>query len=358
MSADLTTTYLGFKLASPIIASASPMTGQPDVLKRLEDCGAAAAVLPSLFEEQVVHEELTTHSVMEQYAWQSAESLSYLPSLDYYNTGPDRYLRTVEQAKRAVKMPIIGSLNGTSSGGWVRYAKQIEEAGADALELNIYFVPSDPSISGEQIEQRYLQLVRAVRAAITIPLAVKIGPQFSSLPHFASQLDEAGANALVLFNRYLEPEIDLGSHTIKPYLALSHRSELRLPQRWIAILYGQVDCFLAATSGVHGGEDALRALAAGANVVMVTSVLMRRGADFVSQMLQEMSAWLAKHDYASLQMLIGSMSRKNCPDPSAFERANYMKALVSYLDEGPQVNGTNNDDLSWQPQPTLPSQAK
>ncbi|QDU88950.1 Dihydroorotate dehydrogenase B (NAD(+)), catalytic subunit [Pirellulimonas nuda] len=338
MTPNLTTNYLGFELASPILASASPITSQPDVLKRLEACGAAGAVLPSLFEEQVVQEEMATHSVLELFTDQSAESLSYLPSFSSYNTGPDRYLRLVEEAKRAVSMPIVGSLNGATSGGWVRYARQIEEAGADALELNIYFIPSDPFVTGRDVERRYVSLVKAVRESIRIPLAVKIGPQFSSLPNLASQLDEAGADALVLFNRYLEPEIDLETLSVEPHLTLSRSSELRLSMRWIAILYGQVECGLAATSGVHSGIEALRALSAGANVVMVTSVLLKRGADYVAQMIQDMSNWLSDHDYASLDRLIGSMSRKNCPDPSGFERANYMKALVSYLDEGAHKN--------------------
>ncbi len=332
MSVDLSTHYLGLKLKNPLVASASPLTSKLDSLRRLQDAGAAAAVMHSLFEEQIVHEEIELDNLYEQHANSFAESLGYFPELDDYHTGPGDYLKTIEAAKRSLSIPIIGSLNGSSRGGWVRYAKLIEEAGADALELNIYFVPTDQQMSSADVEARYCELVSAVKESLKIPLAVKIGPFFSGLPHFAGQLAEAGAEGLVLFNRFLEPDIDLDELVFEPNLILSSRAELRLSLRWLAILRDQLSISLAATSGVHETEDVVKALLAGADITMMATVLLQRGAQHLTQMLQELQNWLEEREYESVEQLKGSMSRIRCSDPSQLERANYMKALVSYTD--------------------------
>ncbi|MCL4201463.1 MAG: dihydroorotate dehydrogenase-like protein [Pirellulaceae bacterium] len=332
MSVDLSTHYLGLKLKNPLVASASPLTSKLDSLRRLQDAGAAAAVMHSLFEEQIVHEEIELDNLYEQHANSFAESLGYFPELDDYHTGPGDYLKTIEEAKRSLSIPIIGSLNGSSRGGWVRYAKLIEEAGADALELNIYFVPTDQQMSSADVEARYCELVSAVKESLKIPLAVKIGPFFSGLPHFADRLAEAGAEGLVLFNRFLEPDIDLDELVFEPNLILSSRAELRLSLRWLAILRDQLSISLAATSGVHETEDVVKALLAGADITMMATVLLQRGAQHLTQMLQELQNWLEEREYESVEQLKGSMSRIRCSDPSQLERANYMKALVSYTD--------------------------
>jgi dihydroorotate dehydrogenase (fumarate) len=308
------------------------LTSKLDSLRRLQDAGAAAAVMHSLFEEQIVHEEIELDNLYEQHANSFAESLGYFPELDDYHTGPGDYLKTIEAAKRSLSIPIIGSLNGSSRGGWVRYAKLIEEAGADALELNIYFVPTDQQMSSADVEARYCELVSAVKESLKIPLAVKIGPFFSGLPHFAGQLAEAGAEGLVLFNRFLEPDIDLDELVFEPNLILSSRAELRLSLRWLAILRDQLSISLAATSGVHETEDVVKALLAGADITMMATVLLQRGAQHLTQMLQELQNWLEEREYESVEQLKGSMSRIRCSDPSQLERANYMKALVSYTD--------------------------
>lgn len=330
---DLSTRYLGLHLKNPLIASACPMTGNVDTLQSLEQAGAAAAVLPSLFEEQITHEELEIHRLYEYSSEAFAESLSYFPELEDYNTGPDAYLRHVSQAREAVKIPIIGSLNGSSRGGWIHYAQSIEQAGANALELNIYFVPTDAQMSGADVERRYLELVSAVRKSISIPLGVKIGPYFSSLPHFARQLIDAGADGLVLFNRYLEPDINLDELAIEPNLVLSSRHELRLPLRWIAILRDQLaSTSIAATSGVHFAEDVIKALLVGADAVMMASVVLRYGPSCLHKLLEEVSHWMVSREYESVEQMKGSMSRVKCDDPSALERSNYMKALISFTD--------------------------
>ena len=335
MDIDLTTEYLGLKLASPLIASASPCTGQPDVLQRLEDNGAGAAVLPSLFEEQIVREDIASHHLGDKYPAAEMGSLSDFPYLKDYNRGAEYYVRLVEESRRAVSMPIIASLNGSTPSGWVEHAHRMADAGADAIELNIYFVPTDVTVSGQLVEAQYLDVVSAIRNEIEIPLAVKIGPYFSSLPYFARQVVEAGANGLVLFNRYLEPEINLENHTVEPHLELSHPGELRLPLRWLAILRGQLEgCYLAATSGVHSGRDALKAIAAGADVVMVTSALMKQGAEHLQTIYDEMLKWLAEHEYGSVKQLVGSISHKACKTPSAFERANYASTIAAYMEQG------------------------
>ena len=330
MRADLKTNYLGLQLKNPIVASASPLTGDLDALCRLEEVGIAAAVLPSLFEEQITHDEQRIHALYEFQAYASAESLSYFPKLRDYNVGPRDYLRLLETAKKSVSMPVIGSLNGSSPGGWARYAKLIEEAGADAIELNIYFVATDPAMTAADVEQRYVDLVATVREVVTIPVAVKLGAQFSSLSNFIPRLAQAGANGVVLFNRFLEPDIDLEAMQIVPQLVLSNRHELRLPLRWIAILRDQVSISLAATSGIHFADDIIKLLLVGADACLITSCLLRNGADYVADLLEQVQNWLDTHDYDSVEQLKGSMSYGNCPDSGNLERANYMKAIVSY----------------------------
>ena len=334
MSVDLSTSYLGLQLKNPFVASASPLTRSVESLRRLESAGAAAAVLPSLFEEQIEHEELEIARLYEYHSDSFSESLSYFPELDHYNTGPGEYLAHVEAAKRAVSIPIIGSLNGSSEGGWVRYGKAIQDAGADALELNIYFIPTDPRQTAADVEKRYLDLVDAVRRAVTIPLAVKIGPHFTSLPNFAARLVQAGADGLVLFNRYLEADIDLEQLQFKPDLVLSSRHEARIPMRWIAILRDQLpQTSLAATSGVHRMEGAAKLLLAGADVLMMASVLIKLGPDFLASLLASTIEWLQQSEYESVAQLRGSMSFRNCPDASALVRANYMKTLLTFTSE-------------------------
>ena len=339
MDIDLSTEYLGLKLASPLIASASPCTGQPDVLRRMEAAGAGAAVLPSLFEEQIMREGHELFTENERPHPDLADSWVDFPNLRNYNRGTDEYARLVDDARRAVSMPIIGSLNGTTPGGWIEHARRIADAGANALELNLYFIPTDASVSGQQVEAQYLDVIAAVRAKVDLPLAVKIGPFFSSLPYFARQAVEAGVNGLVLFNRYLEPQINLDQHSVEPHLELSRPSELRLTLRWLAILRGQVGgCSLAASSGIHSGVDALRALAAGGDVAMVASVLLKRGAEYLGTLREEMLEWLSARDFSSLSQLVGSISHASCGARSAYERANYAATLASYMDHGPCPN--------------------
>ena len=330
MSIDTTTRYLGLKLANPLMVAACPLTKEVESLCRLEEAGAGGAVLHSLFEEQIEHDSLEVHHLREDYSESFAESLSYFPELDDYSTGPENYLKLIEDTKKAVSMPIIASLNGATEGGWVNYAQRIQDAGADALELNVYFVATDPSETSEQVESRYLRLVEKVRQAISIPLAVKICFYFSSLPNMARRLVEAGADGLVLFNRFLYPEMDLETLEVHPHLHLSTPRELGRPLRWIAILRGQIKASLAATSGVHSSEDALKAIMAGADVVMIATALLRHGPDHLPALLTGMCQWLRENEYASVDQMRGSMTRENCPDPEAFERANYLKALVSY----------------------------
>jgi dihydroorotate dehydrogenase (fumarate) len=327
---DLSTRYLGMTLKNPLVASAGPLTDSVETLCRLEDAGASAAVLPSLFEEQIEHEEIEIHNFYEFHSNTQAESPSFFPELSDYNHGPDEYLEKIARAKQATSIPIIGSLNGWTEGGWVRYAKSIEQAGADALELNIYFVPTDSVMTGPEVEQKYLDLVAAVRKSITVPLAVKIGQNFTSLPHFAQNLANAGADGVVLFNRFLEADIDLGNLEYRPDLILSNRHEARVSIRWIGILRDQLDISLAASGGVHGMQSVIKLLLAGADITMMTSILLMKGPEYLGTILQEVTQWLEEYECESVEQLKGSMSRGNCPDPSALERANYMKTLVTY----------------------------
>lgn len=328
---NLATRYLGLDLANPIVPSASPLTRDVESLVRLEEAGAAAVVLPSLFEEQIEHETMAVHAALNFGAEISAESTGgYFPEMDSYNTGATDYLNKLAAAKDALSIPVIASLNGTTPGGWTLYARILEEGGADALELNIYIVAADISQSGAEIELEYLRLLESVRAAVSIPLAVKIGPYFSSVGNMATRFVDAGADGLVLFNRFYQPDIDLESLNVEPNLVLSTSEEMRLVLRWMAILHGRVDASLAATTGVHTVGDVVKLVLAGADVTMLASALIRYGPDLISGLLDGVSAWLEERGYESLQQARGSLSQLASPDPKAFERSNYMRTLVEF----------------------------
>lgn len=330
MSAELKTKYLGMTLKNPVVASAGPLTADADSLQHLENVGVAAAVLPSLFEEQINRDQQRVHALYEYQSYSTAESLSYFPRLTDFSVGPREYLRMIELAKKVVGIPLIGSLNGCSPGGWARYARLIEEAGADAIELNIYFVATDPDTTSNDVEWRYVDLVSTVKDVVTIPIAVKLGPHFTSLCNFVPRLVQAGASGIAMFNRFLEPDIDLQTLRVVPQLHLSRREELRGVLRWISILRDQVSVSIAATSGVHTAQDVIKALLVGADVCMITSVLLKKGVEYATEMITELQEWLDAHEYDSVEQLKGSMSYGNCPDAGDLERANYMKALVSY----------------------------
>jgi dihydroorotate dehydrogenase (fumarate) len=330
MSVDLTTTYLGLTLKNPLVIAASPMTQKLDSLITLEEKGAAAAVFPSLFEEQIEHDTLELTRLHEFGTHSFHEAQTYFPDEDDFNVGPERYLEAISTAKKAVTIPVIASLNGTSTGGWVRYAKMMQDAGADALELNIYFIAADLAMTGRDVEARYCDLVAAVKESVSIPLAVKIGPYFSALGNMAKRLVEAGADGLVLFNRFLQPDIDLETMETRPHLELSTTFEMLLPLRWIAILHGRLKASLALTGGLHDAEGLIKALLAGADVGMVVSTVYERGSAQICQILSGLREWMVAGEYESVEQLKGSMSQQNCNDPAAFERGNYMKALTSY----------------------------
>jgi dihydroorotate dehydrogenase (fumarate) len=327
---DLSTTYLGLRLPNPLIASASPLTAEIDSIRRLEDAGAAAIVLHSLFEEQITHEQMELAHLTSQMTESYAESLSWFPEPDDYRNGPEEYLALVHKAKLAVKTPVIASLNGTTTGGWTAYAEKLAQAGADALELNIYHVATNPNETGAAVEQLYVDILKAVKSKVKIPVALKLSPYFSSLANMATKLDQAGADGLVLFNRFYQPDIDLEELEVKPDLVLSTPFEMRLPLRWIAILCGKLQASLAATTGIATGQDVVKLLMAGADATQLCSVLLRRGPGEVAKILGELRAWMNEKEYTSVQQMKGSMSQKSVGDPSAFERANYMKALNSY----------------------------
>jgi dihydroorotate dehydrogenase (fumarate) len=327
---DLTTSYLGMKLKNPLVASASPLSEKVETAKRLEEAGIAAIVMYSLFEEQIIHESLELDHFLNQGADRFQEAMSYLPDMGRYTLAPDIYVSTVSKIKQAVSVPVIGSLNGVSTGGWIKYAQKIEAAGADALELNLYFLPTDPNLSSAEIEDNYVQLVGDVRKSIKIPIAVKLSPFFTAIPNMAKRLTEAGADGLVLFNRFYQPDFDLEQLEVVPNLVLSTSQELRLPLRWIAILSGQMDVDFALTTGVHTTEDVLKAMMAGASVAMMTSELLQHGVDRTAEILAGLEKWMIEHEYESIQQMKGSMSQKSVGQPAAFERANYMKVLSSY----------------------------
>ncbi len=328
---NLATTYLGLELENPIVPSASPLTRELDSLLLLEAAGASAVVLPSLFEEQIEHETMAVHAALNFGTEISAESAGgYFPEMDSYNTGAGEYLGKLKAAKEALSIPVIASLNGTTAGGWTLYARVIEDAGADALELNIYLIAADPSRTGAQVEAEYLHLVETVRAAVSIPLAVKVGPFFSSMANMATRLVSAGADGLVLFNRFYQPDIDLELLSVEPNLVLSTSDEMRLVLRWMALLHGRVDASLAATTGVHTHEDVLKLILAGADVTMLASALLKFGPEVITGLINGVSAWLEERGYDSLQQAKGSLSQQASPDPAAFERANYMRTLVEY----------------------------
>ncbi len=327
---DLLTRYLGHTLRTPLVASASPMTADLDHVRRLEAAGAGAIVLPSLFEEQITRDAIDLHLTLEAGAESFSEALSYFPEAAEYVTVPDQYLDHLGAAKGSVDVPVIASLNGSSRGGWVEWAHRLQEAGADALELNVYTVTADPRSSGRSVEQRVVELVGSVRQAVGIPLAVKLGPFYSSMPEMARRVVEAGADGLVLFNRFYQPDFDLETLEVVPRLVLSTSDELRLPLRWIAILHGRMECSLAATTGVHTAEDALKVLLAGADVAMLTSALLLHGPEHLAAVEAGLVQWMAEHEYESVGQLRGSMSQRAVPDPEAFERANYLRMLTSY----------------------------
>src|SRR5437868_9338827 len=330
---DLTTTYLGMQLKNPLVASSSPLSKKMDTVRRLEDAGAAALVMYSLFEEQITHDSQELDHYLERGTHSFAESLSYFPDLNYLNLGPEPYLEHLHKTKQAVSIHVIGSLNGISSGGWVDYAHKIEQAGADALELNIYYLPTDPDLTGTELEEDYVQLVKDVRAKIKLPIAVKLSPYFSALPNLAKRIVEAGADGLVLFNRFYQPDFDLEELEVVPNLVLSTSHEMRLPLRWIAILYGRIQADFALTSGVHTAQDVLKAMMAGANVSMMTSTLLTNGVGRLMHILMDLQEWMEEHEYESIQEMRGSMSQQAVADPAAFERANYMRTLSSRSEE-------------------------
>lgn len=327
---DLSTTYMGLRLSSPLVVSSCPLTGNLASARRLEDAGAGAIVLPSLFQEQIEHEELELGRMHEFAAESFPEAASYLPDFYEYNTGPDGYLELVEAARGALGIPVIASLNGISSAGWERYARLIESAGADAIEMNTLFVPTDPEMSADEVEALCAEEVRAVTRAVGIPVAVKIGAQLSAPANFAARICAAGAAGLVLFNRFPEPDIDLETMEVVPRLELSRSSEMRASLRWTAIISASSQLSLASTSGTHGAEDAIKLLLAGTSAVMVASAVLLEGPDFLRRTLAAMRAWLVEHEFESVTQLKGSMNHVNCPNPDGFGRMNYMKALMSY----------------------------
>ncbi|HXS96763.1 MAG TPA: dihydroorotate dehydrogenase-like protein [Candidatus Limnocylindrales bacterium] len=327
---DLSTTYLGLKLKNPLVASSSPMCQDIGNVRRIEDAGAAAVVLPSLFEEQIEIENDELDLAFRNASGLSPEAATHFPDLTHRVMGPEAYLAHIVRCKQAVKIPVIASLNGTTNGGWLQYAKQMAQAGADALELNIYYIPVDPNVSGEQVEANYVDLVTAIKKEVKIPVAVKLGPYFSSMGNVAKKLDAAGANGLVLFNRFYQPDYDLEALEVVPNLILSNSHELLLRLHWIAVLYGNVKADLALTGGVHSAADIVKSMMAGAKVAMMTSALLKRGISFLDTLCTELLIWMGEHEYDSIKQMQGSMSRRSVPQPAAFERANYMKVLSSY----------------------------
>ena len=330
---DLSTSYMGLELKNPIVPSASPLSKEIDNIKKLEDAGASAIVMYSLFEEQIAFESEQMDYFLDFGTDSFAESLSYFPQNDDYNKGPEEYLDHIRKAKAATNIPIIGSLNGVSTGGWIDYAKKIQDAGADALELNVYFMAADQNQEARQIENQYLLILKAIKSNVDIPVAIKLSPYFSSMSRIATELDKNGADALVMFNRFYQPDLDLEELEVKPGVILSTSDDLRLPLRWIAILDGKIKASMAGTTGVHTGIDALKLVMAGANVAQMCAALLKNGPEYVQTVIKEMEQWMEDHEYDSIKKMRGSMSQRAVADPAAFERANYMKALNNFKNE-------------------------
>src|SRR5579862_835402 len=327
---DLSTTYMGLQLKNPIVASASPLCDSADKVRLLEDHGIAAVVLPSLFEEQLILDSESVDADLSRGAEAFLESSGFLPELADYNLGPDGYLELIRAAKKSVSIPVIASLNGVTPGGWVRYAREMEQAGADAIELNIYSLVTDPSRSAAEVEKDYCALVRKLRENLNIPIAIKLSHFFSAIANFASHIDTSGANALVLFNRFYQPDLDINQLEVVPILTLSHPSELLLRLHWTAVIYGRIGADIAITGGVHSAEDVLKSIMAGARVAMMTSALLQNGVEHLDTVLSGVVQWMEEHEYESTDQMRGSMSQRNVPDPAMFERANYMRVLSSY----------------------------
>ncbi len=327
---DLTTTYMGLTLKNPIVPSASPLTENIDNIRQMEDAGAAAVVMHSLFEEQLTWESHQLDHYLSYGRDSFAEATHYFPDMETYHVGPESYLDLIRLAKQASDIPIIGSLNGVSTGGWTDYAQKIEQAGADALELNVYYIPTDIELHSTEVEQMYIDIAKDVKASVSIPVAVKLSPYFSAMANMASRLTETGVDALVLFNRFYQPDFDLENLEVVPHLVLSNSYEFRLPLRWVAILYGRVSVDFAITSGVHTHEDVLKGMMAGAKVTMMTSELLRNGVGRIGEIVQDMKNWMEEYEYESVDQMQGSMSQQNVAEPAAFERANYMKVLQSW----------------------------
>lgn len=326
----LNTSYLGLKLNNPIVASASPLSQNSETVKQLEETGVSAVVMYSLFEEQIIRESIKLHEDLTRGVEHYAEALTYFPEVGRYTIGPDAYVQQIQKTKKEVKIPVIGSLNGISTGGWTEYAKRIESAGADALELNVYDVATNPDLDSSQLEKQYINLIAEIRKNIKIPLAIKLSPFFTSLPNFVKKLVENGADGLVLFNRFYQPDFDLEELEVVPNLVLSTSKDLRLPLRWIAILYGRIRTDFALTSGVHTSDDVLKALMAGASVTMIASEFLMNGIERARDIINGLTNWMEKNQYDSVDQMKGSMSQQAVADPAAFERANYVKVLNSY----------------------------
>lgn len=327
---DLSTTYLGLKLPHPFMPGASPLVDEIDTVKRLEDAGAAAIVMRSLFEEQIVREQVATFVHTEKHGYSYGEALSYFPTPESFVLGPEEYLEHIRRIKATVKVPVIASLNGTTLGGWLSYAKLMEEAGADAIELNIYSVATDPETDGPTIEGRSIKMVEALKGHVKVPVAVKLSPFYTSTAHFASRLEAVGADGLVLFNRFYQPDIDVEELRVHHELRLSTSADLALRVRWLAILSGRLKTSLAVSGGVHSGNDAIQAVMAGAHAVQVVSAILQRGPEFLKVLRREVEHWMEQHEYVSLTQMHGSMNLTSCPDPSVYERGNYMLMLQSW----------------------------
>ena len=329
---DLSTTYLGLELKNPLVASASPLSKKIENAKKLEDAGVSAIVMYSLFEEQIIHESLELDHYLTRGTYSFAEAMTYLPDIGTYNMGPDRYLDHLSALKKAVSIPVIGSLNGVSRGGWVHYARLIQDAGADAVELNMYYLSADPDLSGQELEDNYVDLVAEVKARINIPLAVKLSPFVTALPNFARRLVTAGADGLALFNRFYQPDFDLEELEVVRTLELSASRDLLLPLRWISILCGKVDADFALTSGIHTAQDVLKAMMAGAKVAMTASMVLHDGYESITSVLDNLKTWMDEHEYESIKQMQGSMSQQSVAEPAAFERSNYIKILSEFRD--------------------------